>query len=123
MAPAERSGDPLRGRTIIKITDLFWLAARLGDRFGAWDLGGFLSLIKIFIFSYSNVDFDPTVAQVKFPQGNFPGEISQGKFPRENFPGEISQGKFPRGNFPGEISQGKFPRGDFPGEALSPNEG
>ena len=52
-------GDPLRGRKIMKIGDLFWLAARLGDRFGAWEVGGSLGLIEIYIFTYSNLDFDP----------------------------------------------------------------
>ena len=59
MAAAEREGDPLGGRKIIKMTDLFRLTARVGDRFGGWEVGGSIDLIEIYRFPPSNLDFDP----------------------------------------------------------------
>ena len=69
MAAAERSGRPfLRpawppgkppgGPKIIKISNLFRLTARLGDRFGGWEVGGSIELIEIYRFPPSNLDLD-----------------------------------------------------------------
>ena len=67
MAAAERRGRPLYTRRVTKNDDLFWVTARAGDRFGAWDLGESLNRIEILIFSYSNVDFDPRAAGGQAP--------------------------------------------------------
>ncbi len=58
MAVAEKYGDPLRGQKIIKMTDLFRLTARVGDRFGGWEVGGSIDLIEIYRFPPSNIDLD-----------------------------------------------------------------
>ena len=41
------------------MTDLFRLTARVGDRFGGWEVGGSIDLIEIYRFPPSNLDFDP----------------------------------------------------------------
>ena len=56
VAAAERSGRPPGGPKIIKISDLFRLIARLGDRFGGWEVGGSIELIETYRFIPSNLD-------------------------------------------------------------------
>ena len=41
------------------MTDLFRLTARVGNRFGGWEVGGSIDLIEIYRFPSSNLDFDP----------------------------------------------------------------
>ena len=41
-----------------EITDLFRLTARVGDRFGGWEVGGSIDLIEIYRFPPSNIDLD-----------------------------------------------------------------